>query len=109
MVRLENVSTIKNKLKRREVWSKVKADKKKAKKQARKLRDKEVEELGEEARVKQVGPPLDGCRSRKWSTAPQRGCPSQTDLVFGMRGCVFHVYDWHTFRCNFLDLNTTSR
>lgn len=70
MVRLENVSTIKNKLKRREVWSKVKADKKKAKKQARKLRDKEVEELGEEARVKQVGPLLDGCRSRNGFTAP---------------------------------------
>lgn len=54
MGKLENISKIKNRLKRQEVYKKVKADKKKLKKQQRKLRDKEVEELGEDAPPKQV-------------------------------------------------------
>lgn len=48
------VSKIKNKLKRAEVYAKVKKDKKAAKRQARKKKEREAQELGEAAPPKQV-------------------------------------------------------
>lgn len=53
MVKRE-VSSIKNKAKRREVYAKVKAEKKRDKKTERTKRQKEAQELGEEAPPKQV-------------------------------------------------------
>ena len=49
------MSSIKNKAKRREVYAKVKAEKKRDKKTERTKRQKEAQELGEEAPPKQVG------------------------------------------------------
>ena len=48
------VSGIKNKLKRAEVYAKVKKDKKATKRLARKRKEREAQELGEEAPPKQV-------------------------------------------------------
>ena len=53
MVKLE-MARIKNRMKRREVYKRVKAEKKKTKKVARQKRVREAEELGEEAPPKQV-------------------------------------------------------
>jgi hypothetical protein len=49
------VATIKNRCKRREVYAKVKVEKKKLKRDRRERREREAEELGDEARPKQVG------------------------------------------------------
>lgn len=51
----KEVSQIKNRIKRKEVYARVKADKKRTKKVERTKRQKEAQELGEEAPPKQVG------------------------------------------------------
>jgi len=53
-MKLKNPSAIKNLCKRRQVYAKIKVEKKKAKKEARKRKAREAEELGEEAPPKQV-------------------------------------------------------
>ena len=50
----KEVSQIKNRIKRKEVYARVKADKKRTKKVERTKRQKEAQELGEEAPPKQV-------------------------------------------------------
>ena len=51
---MREVSSVKNKAKRREVYAKVKVEKKRDKKTERIKRQKEAQELGEEAPPKQV-------------------------------------------------------
>eukprot|EP00939_MAST-03C_sp_MAST-3C-sp1_P002603 g2603.t1 len=57
-----NVSGIKNKSKRQQIYAKVKKDKKKAKKERREKRKREEEELGDKAPPRQVPRTLDNTR-----------------------------------------------
>eukprot|EP01031_Cornospumella_fuschlensis_P028708 gene28708-34656_t len=59
---MKNPGHIKNKVKRAEVYAKYKGQKKKLKKELRKLREKEVEELGEAAPPKQIPRTIENTR-----------------------------------------------